>query len=637
MKRTIFVMNRSFCKACATLLISDFRQPMLLRRFFIFCFLSALATYGMAQVPERSIHSVELFRTRADTISADALLKSKNQDLFKAASMYGRSSAHDIFWIKLGLTEIAEDLEAHQEWAAYFGVVDKATLYYQQGNQLRSREFGGLNTSDPNSVFDRHVLFSSDELIDGKYLLVKYRKLTSTRNMGSFTASVLPLERLKTEQPRRDFLRLKNRTFTYIFIGIGGIVLLFAISAFITQKRNEYLFYSFYLIFLLLYFGRRAFAVHGFIIGGSPVLDYTMHMELQVLINLSYVLFARNFLFTKRDYPVLDRWIKVVATALALFIITDIIMIQAEQFSIHFTMMNVQRYFMASFGLLGSIYLLIKRKSVLVYFIVFGSLSYTSGALLTLFLVENDYMIAGSAIEIFIFTLGLTYKSLGLLRKNARIKQEVLQLEMKALRAQMNPHFIFNSLGSIQYLIRMDRQKKALQYLSNFSRLLRLVLDSSRQGSISVAEEAELLEIYIGLEALRFEHRFTYEVVIDPNLDAHNQEIPILLVQPHVENAIIHGLLPKKADSHLEVGFYDEPEYIRCMVIDNGIGRKASAEAKAARNPGHQSHGQSIVSDRLRQMADKNTNPDLIQIVDIETGLSERSGTKVTIRIPKED
>lgn len=593
--------------------------------------------YGMAQLPERSTHAVELLRTRADTIDAEMLLKPENQGLFNAVAMFGRSSAHDIYWIKIDLTSISEDLTLHQEWAAFFGAVDKATLYSQDGNKLRARNFGSLNTNDPEAVLDRHVKFKNHELIEGKYLLVKYQKLLSTRNMGSFTASVLPLERLKTEQPRRDFLRLKNFTFTYIFIGIGGIVLLFALSAFITQKRKEYLYYSLYLIFLLLYFGRRAFSVHGFVIGGSPVMDYTMHMELQVLINLSYVLFARYFLNTSRDYPVLDRWIKWVASALALFIITDILMIQAGQFSIHFTMMNAQRYFMASFGLLGSIYLLVKRKSVLVYFIVFGSLSYTSGALATLFLVENDYMIAGSAVEIFIFTLGLTYKSLALLRKNSRIRQEVLQLEMKALRAQMNPHFIFNSLGSIQYLIRMDRQKKALEYLSNFSRLLRLVLDSSRQGSISVAEEAELLQIYIGLEALRFEHKFSYEVILDPQLDADNLEIPILLVQPHVENAIIHGLLPKKADSHLEVGFYDEPEYIRCTVIDNGIGRQASAEAKTGRNQGHTSHGQSIVSDRLKQMTVKGSQRELVQIVDIETGLTERTGTKVVIKIPKED
>jgi len=607
----------------------------MLRRLFFGCCIWLAAFTLSAQGPPRTYLDVEIYRTRTDSLTAEQMLQPEYQHLFKPASEYGRSTAHDYYWIKVDLSSISEHLAAHEQWAIYFGTSAKATLFYPSNGQLGARNFGALN-EDSGARYDLHLTFNTSELIDGTHLLVKYQKLTSTYNMGRYRVSVLTLDRLKSEQVDRDFIRLKNRTFTYIFLGIGGIVLLFALSAYITQRRREYLYYSLYLAALLLYFGRRAFVVQGFVIGGSPLLDYTMHLELQVMINLFYVLFARYFLNTKEVYPVLDQWIKWVAAALVLFVVADVILIQTGQFSIHYTAMNAQRYFMASFGMLGSIYLLVKRRSTLVYFIVFGSLSYTSGALATLFLVDNNYMMAGSAIEIFIFTLGLSYKSFALLKQNARIEQEVLQLEMKALRAQMNPHFIFNSLGSIQYLIRMDRQKKALKYLSDFSKLLRLVLESARQGTVTVAEEAELLAHYIGLEALRFQHQFTFEIDVDPQMDAENLEIPILLIQPHVENAIIHGLIPKEGDAHLIVSFREEEEYIRCQVVDNGIGRKASMKTKSEGAQKHKSRGLSIVEGRLDQLKPEGQQG-LVQIRDIENPDGSPLGTSITIRIPKED
>ena len=120
------------------------------------------------------------------------------------------------------------------------------------------------------------------------------------------------------------------------------------------------------------------------------------------------------------------------------------------------------------------------------------------------------------------------------------------QLEKRMLRAQMNPHFIFNSLSSIQHLINTDNKKGALVYLSKFSKLLRQVLESSVNITLVLREELELLKIYVELEALRFDDSFSYSFDIEEDLDIDKHEIPMLLVQPYIENAIIHGLMPKK-------------------------------------------------------------------------------------------
>jgi sensor histidine kinase YesM len=326
-----------------------------------------------------------------------------------------------------------------------------------------------------------------------------------------------------------------------------------------------------------------------------------------------------------------------VAFVLIAFVIIDTLLIFADQFAIHLIMMDAQRYFMASFGIIGSIYLLIKRKSPLVYFIVSGSFAYTLGALGTLFLLDLYYILTGSGIEIFIFTLGLGYKSRNLLVEHSQIQREVLQLEMRALRAQMNPHFIFNALGSIQHLIRRDKKQDALQYLSKFSQLLRQILDSSNHGTVTLKEETDLLRNYMELESLRFEGRFHYQLTVSESLDQYNIEIPILLIQPHVENAILHGLLPKQGEARLDISFENQSDVILCQVRDNGIGRQKSAELKPVRGVTHQSRGLSIVAERVNNMSGKTEDIEHIKIEDIFDEQGMAAGTQVSIRIPKDD
>lgn len=581
----------------------------------------------------------DVFLTTEDTLSIEDVLRLKQELSFWPTTAFGRSHPDHIYWMKIDLFDHKALLSTEEEWVLAAGSFEDATLFRETAAGIVPIRFGYLApmAGQKRTLIDSNVPFKVAELIDGRYIYLRLRKLAAFRDISSQRVTITR-KSVVEDNHGEVFLRLlEARIPALVFAGLVIIVLLFSISAFIIQKRKEYLFYSFYLFALLVYFARRPFGLDDSLFGQLPLVEYMVHQEFQVLINLCYTLFAKYFLSTKKDYLALDKVINGVAITLGLFVLVDTFLIYAYEFGFHLLMMDLQRYFMATFGILGAIYLLVKRKSNLVFFIVIGSFSYTIGALATLFLVDNNYMLLGSSIEIFVFTLGLGYKSRGILMDNARIQQEVLQVEMRALRAQMNPHFIFNSLGSIQHLIRRDQKPEALQYLSKFSQLLRQILDSSNHSSVSLKEEIELLENYIELESLRFDGRFSYELRVDDSLDVYNLEIPILLIQPHVENAILHGLLPKKGEARLEVSFEDYGEQIHCTVQDNGIGRQKSSELKSARGVTHQSRGLSIVAERVSNLHGKEGDQQLIQITDIVNEQGEAAGTKVSILIPKDE
>jgi LytS/YehU family sensor histidine kinase len=209
------------------------------------------------------------------------------------------------------------------------------------------------------------------------------------------------------------------------------------------------------------------------------------------------------------------------------------------------------------------------------------------------------------------------------------------ELQKRLLRAQINPHFIFNSLSSIQHFITNNDKRSALKYLSKFSTLLRQTLEQSTHQQVVLADEIKLLNNYLDLEALRFDHGFSYSVDADPDVDIHNTEAPILLVQPYIENAILHGLAPKKGEGRLSVRFSDEAAYTVCTIRDNGIGRKASETLKAERHPGRPSLGMAITEKRLALLYSETGAYRPVQVNDLFDESGAAAGTEVIVHIPK--
>lgn len=216
-------------------------------------------------------------------------------------------------------------------------------------------------------------------------------------------------------------------------------------------------------------------------------------------------------------------------------------------------------------------------------------------------------------------------------KEKLKLKYEIenYELQMQALRAQMNPHFLFNSLNSIKHYIVKNETKKTTLYLSRFAQLIRNILQNSKNKFITLEEEIETLKLYIELEMLRFEKGFEFNLLIDKEIDPAFIEIPTMLIQPYVENAIWHGLMNKKEKGNLLLEFKNEANYLIINVIDDGIGRKKSNELKPKSNVKHKSLGMEITEKRV-ELAEKLFDTKIeIKVIDLENP----SGTNVEIKI----
>lgn len=222
----------------------------------------------------------------------------------------------------------------------------------------------------------------------------------------------------------------------------------------------------------------------------------------------------------------------------------------------------------------------------------------------------------------------------GQIRKEEKLKTEfnkrLADVEMTALRAQMNPHFLFNCLNSINRFIVRNDAETASSYLTKFSRLIRLILQNSKSPTIALKNELEALKLYIDMEELRFENRFDYHIHVDDDIEVEYVEVPPLLLQPYVENAIWHGLMHKKAKGKLTIEITKEGKRLQCMIEDNGIGRRKAQELKSKSATRDKSMGMKITTDRLN-LYQKQTE---VQVIDLLDENGDPSGTRVILGMP---
>ena len=212
--------------------------------------------------------------------------------------------------------------------------------------------------------------------------------------------------------------------------------------------------------------------------------------------------------------------------------------------------------------------------------------------------------------------------------------------EIKALQSQMNPHFIFNSLNSVLEFISKSQTNEAIKYLTRFSRLIRLVLEFSNRKAILISEELEMLKLYMELENVRMEIPFNYSITVDDTLDVSAYEIPAMLLQPFVENSIIHGILNKAKLAELEGKAYmgelkinlsaTENDF-KCVVEDNGVGMEKALEIKNKKSHNHLSLGMRITKNRLDLIGEKQGR---IEYFDLKDENGNAKGTRVEILIP---
>ncbi|MGC3944635.1 MAG: histidine kinase [Chryseolinea sp.] len=224
------------------------------------------------------------------------------------------------------------------------------------------------------------------------------------------------------------------------------------------------------------------------------------------------------------------------------------------------------------------------------------------------------------------------------IRHRMRLKsgydKKMKEIEMRALRAQMNPHFIFNCLGSInRYIVKSDT-KTASNYLTKFAKLIRMILDNSTSDHISLESETQTLQLYLEMESLRFDGGFEFEIQIDENIQDSTQ-LPSMLIQPYVENAIWHGLLHKEEKGKLWVRFRKIKGHIlQAEIEDNGIGRKSAAALKSKDSIRRKSYGMKISSERIQIINNLYKLNNSVTVVDLVAGDGTAAGTRIIINIP---
>ncbi len=224
-------------------------------------------------------------------------------------------------------------------------------------------------------------------------------------------------------------------------------------------------------------------------------------------------------------------------------------------------------------------------------------------------------------------------------RRQGELERRLIESQLRALQAQMNPHFIFNSLNSILNFITTHDGASAHKYLVKFARLMRLILQSSRHDRIPLDEELDALRLYLDLESLRHDGAFTYRIDVDGEIEPSLIDIPPMIIQPYVENGVKHGLAYRDSGGELVIGIAVVGEHLVCTVTDNGIGRRRSAELKrsgpARSGPApFESVGMGVTADRLEILSSLHSGGIGVDVVDLLDERGEPAGTRVELRIP---
>ncbi len=217
-----------------------------------------------------------------------------------------------------------------------------------------------------------------------------------------------------------------------------------------------------------------------------------------------------------------------------------------------------------------------------------------------------------------------------------KLRNKALEIERSLLRTQMNPHFIFNALNSVQSFIVGNNTQEAVRFLSKFAKLMRMILNNSMVQSVTLSNEMQSLSLYLDLERARFGNKFNYRIDIDDNVEEDLVNVPPMLVQPFIENAIIHGLM-HKADGEGLITIKiteNDNDSLTCQITDNGVGRKAAAELEKNSERKHKSVGMQLTRDRLRDLNNETNAKMSCVITDLEDNDGNALGTQVTIIIP---
>lgn len=580
---------------------------------------------------------IKIIKAGRAPVSLDAAsLKS----IFKNTNGFStKTKLEDYYWIRLDLGATIEESQIDTPFYLRFNTFDYGTLYFNDHGEISQKNIGQFNENGNShkvrwSNYYSYLEFSPNELVNNRFLFLKVNRATFLEDVKNWKFYFSWFSPNDLVSKKESF----NLSFYGFFAGICFIMWLSALSLYFFQRNTEFLYYSVYLIILFIYLAGRPFGIYGSMLN-NEFLEFWISESFNFLANMAYCLFLISYLETRKNYPIIHI---ICVTAFLTNLVILFIIALFYSWDSTLALMYIVKYAIIAlniFGLLGAVYLAFIPKNKLVYFIASATIVLSIGGLLRIFMATpNDglyldsmpYMAVGSSIEILIFTFGLNYKANTELRENYRLREETLFSKLKALRAQINPHFIFNALSSIQHLVAKNNNESALKYLTKFSRLTRNVLEASMEDLVLLQDEIKMLQDYLDLESLRFDNTFVYQIHVDEKLDAAAVEIPSMIFQPFVENALLHGLLPKKGGSKiLCINFKIDDKTLIAEIDDTGVGRAYAKEGLHSYKK-KKSRGLEVTKQRVESLGDI---IDPIKIIDKIDDEGRPEGTLVVIKL----
>ncbi|MCG7857272.1 histidine kinase [Flavihumibacter sediminis] len=502
---------------------------------------------------------------------------------------------------------------------------------------------------------------------------------------------------IHTSQSYQSSLLAESNAVRWLFFVISmiiGCLLFMSLYSFYQYYLNldkAFLFYALYaaLAFLwILKFANPRFEL-GLTPASLPWLAHPWSFSFSHILSLAYALFLINLLSIPQEQPKLWQIIRplmvllfILQVLVGIQLFTGILIPSAPMFFIIDTVPSL------CMGVLLIIATLRSRSRLKPYLLAGGislyviSLSPIHG----IFLVENAspqvyafvnyppfFMALGLFIELFCFSLALAYRNKLVedekntmqkhytsqlesdlsqrtkeIREQSRkleeqqegsiklaYEQKLAEMEMTALRAQMNPHFIFNCLNSIKLYTTDNEAAKASAYITKFSRLIRLVLENSRSEKVTLKNELDALDLYLQMEAMRFKDKLNFTIDVDTEIDTGNIEIPPMLLQPYVENAIWHGLMHKKEGGNVMIRLIKlQSDCLQVTITDDGIGRIKSASLKSKSVLANKSFGMKVTNERISLINQLYQTHTKVQVNDLIDNEGTAAGTEVVLEIP---
>ncbi len=428
----------------------------------------------------------------------------------------------------------------------------------------------------------------------------------------------------------------------------GGLIVLFVyhIIFYAQNKDKIHKFYSGYLFCLTVYLLRDIFE-------HQSVQYYYQYISfsIQYIGYVYFIYFCRELTKSKKRFPKLDYGVLLLSRTLILF---SIILIIIEFFYGYEVQKMAVAYSLpiATLFAFYVFYLLSKIKTAQVLYLLLGSILFLIFAnISSLKMIKGDqylinlpvhrmfYYFVGAIIQSTFFAILIGTHFRKILEKKREVEinllkqsNQISQLKIIALKNQMNPHFLFNSLNSINNFVIQNKIDEASNFITKFSFLIRKVLDVTNENAISLTKELEILSIYVKLEQMRLKKGFEFNVLINKNIDSSKLKVVPLFLQPFIENAIWHGLQLEEKEKKISLEITAVKNHIKVLITDNGIGIKKSKSIKNKQVHIKESYGINIVKERMELMYG---NKIQIQIKDL---LDEgKNGTKVSLTFPQTD